>query len=119
MSRPSPPPSRRSCGGTRPCAPRSAMSKASRSRSSIRRFPSNLDAVRDTYLILLSLHLKGVLYVEAFTSALTEVVRQRVAFRPTFGDVEGKPFPVIHRPVPVDLPVVEVAGSEEARLRMA
>ncbi|HEX6864150.1 MAG TPA: amino acid adenylation domain-containing protein, partial [Thermoanaerobaculia bacterium] len=80
-------------------------------------FLDNLDPGRPTYNIPLSLHLKGELDVEALAAALSEVVRRHEALRTTFGDVEGRPFQIVHPPAPVDLPVVEIAG-DETRQRM-
>ncbi|MFL6200193.1 MAG: amino acid adenylation domain-containing protein, partial [Thermoanaerobaculia bacterium] len=82
-------------------------------------FLDSLDPGRATYNIPLSLHLKGELDVAALAAALSEVVRRHEALRTTFGDAEGRPFQVIHPPAPVDLPVVDLAGSEEARPWMA
>nr|QEO74129.1 condensation domain-containing protein [uncultured bacterium] len=82
-------------------------------------FLDHLDPDRATYNIPLSLHLQGDLDTEALAVALTEVVRRHEALRTTFGDVEGRPFQVIHPPAPVDLPVVDLADSAETRLQMA
>ncbi|MEA2563045.1 MAG: hypothetical protein QOH06_4549 [Acidobacteriota bacterium] len=82
-------------------------------------FLDHLDPNRATYNIPLSLHLQGELDATALSAALTEVVRRHEALRTTFGDVEGRPFQIIHPPAPIDLPIVDLDGSEEARLRMA
>ena len=82
-------------------------------------FLDSLDPGRATYNIPLSLHLQGELDVAALAAALSEVVRRHEALRTTFGDAEGRPFQVIHPPAAVGLPVVDVAGSEEARAWMA
>ncbi len=78
-------------------------------------FLDHLDPDRATYNIPLSLHLQGDLDTDALAAALTEVVRRHESLRTTFGDVEGRPFQVIHPPTPVDLPIED---AEEVRPRM-
>jgi amino acid adenylation domain-containing protein len=62
------------------------------------------------YNIPVSIHLAGVLDIEALERSFGEIVRRHEALRTTFISAEGQPAQVIGKPRPVRVPVVELSG---------
>ncbi|HEY0512098.1 MAG TPA: amino acid adenylation domain-containing protein, partial [Thermoanaerobaculia bacterium] len=68
-----------------------------------------------TYVLPLALRLRGELSPAALTAALGEVARRHEALRTTFQERAGEPAQVISAPVPLVLPVADLAGLPAER----
>jgi len=88
-------------------------------------FLDQLEPGTATYNIPQALHLQYELHVPALAEALSEVAGRHEALRTTFSAVDGRPYQVVHPPLPAFLPVVDLGGldagtrSAEARLQIA
>ena len=79
-----------------------------------------IDGASAAYNIPCAVHLAGALDTAALERAVNEVVRRHEALRTRFEAVSGEPRQVIEPPLPVPLPVVDLAGASEAEaLRLA
>ncbi|HEX7241468.1 MAG TPA: amino acid adenylation domain-containing protein, partial [Longimicrobiaceae bacterium] len=67
-----------------------------------------------TYNMPYALRLHGVLDTTMLRASLDELVRRHQALRTTFAESGGHPVQVVHGPVPVPLPVVDLRGLREA-----
>jgi Condensation domain len=68
---------------------------------------------------LIEIHKAGALDVEALHRALTEVLARHEAWRTTFDCVDGVLHQLVHAPMEVDLPLVDLShlSTEEAKRR--
>ncbi|MFG3691061.1 amino acid adenylation domain-containing protein [Micromonospora sp. NPDC047740] len=66
------------------------------------------------YAIPLVLDLAGALAVETLRDAISEVVRRHQVLRTVLPERDGEPVQVVLPPAPVDLPLVDITGADEA-----
>ncbi|MGH4010207.1 MAG: amino acid adenylation domain-containing protein, partial [Pseudonocardiaceae bacterium] len=64
----------------------------------------------------LALRLRGRLQVPALTAAVRQLVARHESLRTTFDEVDGKATQVVHPPVDLAVPVVELPGATDAAL---
>ncbi|MCG8916296.1 amino acid adenylation domain-containing protein [Actinokineospora sp. PR83] len=63
-----------------------------------------------------TIRLRGPLDIEALGAALDEVVRRQAIYRTAFLPIDGRPMQVVHPPMPVPLPVLDLTDlPEDAR----
>ncbi|WP_159403883.1 condensation domain-containing protein [Streptomyces sp. NRRL S-646] len=67
------------------------------------------------YNVALGFRLRGPVDVARLSRALSTIVERHTVLRTTFGRVAGAPRQLVHGAAPVDVPVVDVTGAEEAR----
>ncbi|HEX8696157.1 MAG TPA: amino acid adenylation domain-containing protein, partial [Longimicrobium sp.] len=78
-------------------------------------FLDRLEPGSAVYNVPVALRLAGELDAAGLAWALTEVVRRHEVLRTTFGaGADGEPVQVVHAPVPVRLPVVDLSALDEA-----
>jgi amino acid adenylation domain-containing protein len=79
-------------------------------------FLSQLEGANVAYNMPLIADLRGPLDTGAFSRAIEELVRRHESLRTTFRlEAEG-PVQVIHPPAPLEIPVIDVSGVEQAEL---
>lgn len=61
-----------------------------------------------------SLRIRGPLDVRAFKRAVDHIARRHEMLRTTFTERDGEPVQVIHRPEPIDLPVIDLSDAPDA-----
>ncbi|MCY1015586.1 non-ribosomal peptide synthetase [Pyxidicoccus sp. MSG2] len=81
-------------------------------------FIDQLDPGTVTYNMPFALRLEGVPDVAGLQQSLSEVVRRHESLRTTFASRDGEPVQLIHAPVPLPLPVVDL-GALPASERQA
>jgi amino acid adenylation domain-containing protein len=75
-----------------------------------------IDGASALYNIPCAVHLTGTLDPASLGRAINEVVRRHEALRTRFEGVSGEPRQVIEPPLPVPLPVVDLAGASEVEV---
>jgi len=80
-------------------------------------FLDQLEPGGSAYNIPSAFLLSGPLDVGVLASSLSEVLRRHEALRTTFVAVEGRPVQQINPPVPVSIPVVDLAGLADGKRR--
>ncbi len=77
-------------------------------------FLDQLEPGSPSYNMPIALRLEGVVDTSALERAFTEVVRRHEVLRTTF---RAGPKQLVHAPMPVSVPVVELSGLDEAELQ--
>ena len=74
------------------------------------REPGNATA----YTLARRVQIRGPLDVQRLRRSIDRLVSRHEALRTTFTERDGEPAQIVHPPTPVDLPLVEVPGPDEA-----
>ncbi|TQF10664.1 amino acid adenylation domain-containing protein, partial [Myxococcus llanfairpwllgwyngyllgogerychwyrndrobwllllantysiliogogogochensis] len=78
-------------------------------------FLDQLEPGSPSYNMPIALRLEGVVDTDALERAFTEVVRRHEVLRTTF---RAGPEQLVHAPMPVSVPVVELSGLDDAELQL-
>ncbi len=81
-------------------------------------FLDRFEGESSVYNIPMSMRVLGAIDVNILERALSEIVRRHEALRTTFSFEEGRPVQKINEPVPVKIPVIDVASEKEADQRL-
>lgn len=81
------------------------------------RFRSDEGASPPLYTVGLGYEIRGELRLAALRDAINELVRRYEPLRTNYEVIAARPIQVIHRPAPVDVPVLDVRSAREDRRR--
>jgi hypothetical protein len=99
---------------TIPRRPSSSITPLSVSQEELYRRELRVPDIAPLYNECITVRMKGALDAEALEKSFNEIIRRHEAWRTTFETSAGQPVQVVHPPMPMHVPVVDLRDLREA-----